>query len=221
MKAAESNGRLIEINWDSPSVQYLSKKDLRLKKVMSKIGPITYMLHDEDSYVFLVHEIIEQMLSVKAGGAIFSRLEQLCNGKITPEAVAALSDEEIKSIGTANSKVEYIRCLTNAVIDGEIDFCKMPSLSDAQVMKELMAIKGIGKWTAKMYLIFSLDRQDILPYEDVAFLQAFTWLYETNDRSSETVIKKCKKWSPYSSIASRYLYRALDTGVTKLDFHLL
>lgn len=218
---AEAKGKLIAINMDSPSVQYLSKKDSRLKKLISEIGDITYTLHDEDSFVFLVHEIIEQMLSVKAGQAIFNRLVELCDGEITPEAISDLSDEKIKSIGTANSKVRCIRFLTNAVRSGEIDFKRMASMSDDQIMKELMSIKGIGKWTTKMYLIFALDRQDVLPYEDVAFLQAFTWLYGIKDRSPEVVIKKCKKWSPYSSIASRYLYRALDTGLTKRDFQSL
>ena len=218
---AEVKGKLIAINMDSPSVQYLSKKDSRLKKLISEIGDITYTLHDEDSFVFLVHEIIEQMLSVKAGQAIFNRLVELCDGEITPEAISDLSDEKIKSIGTANSKVRCIRFLTNAVRSGGIDFKRMASMSDDQIMKELMSIKGIGKWTAKMYLIFALGRQDVLPYEDVAFLQAFTWLYGIKDRSPEVVIKKCKKWSPYSSIASRYLYRALDTGLTKRDFQSL
>lgn len=83
-----------------------------------------------------------------------------------------------------------------------------------------MALHGIGKWTAKMYLIFVLDRQEILPYEDIAFLQSYEWLYKTKDRSKKSIEKKCKKWKPYSSIASRYLYKALDTGLTKESFKL-
>lgn len=71
-----------------------------------------------------------------------------------------------------------------------------------------------------MYLIFVLDRQDILPYEDVTFLQSYEWMYKTKDRSKESIAKRCKKWNPYSSIASRYLYHALDLGLTKEEFHL-
>ena len=88
------------------------------------------------------------------------------------------------------------------------------------MIKELTKIKGIGVWTAKMYLLFVLNREDILPYEDVAFLQGFSWAYETKDLSPATVKKKCRKWKPYSSIAARYLYRALDTGLTKQAFQL-
>jgi len=114
--------------------------------------------------------------------------------------------------------VGYIRSLTNAVEAGEIVFEDLATVSDELVINKLTKIRGIGKWSAKMYLIFALDRQDILPTEDVAFLQSYEWLYNTKDRSEEAVKKKCKKWSPYSSIATRYLYRALDMGLTKDKF---
>lgn len=211
---------IITLNMNTPSVQYLCRKDKRLAKVISLVGPITYMSHEAAPYAFLIHEIIEQMLSVKAGAKIYGRLEDLCNGTVTPEAVNALSDEQIKSIGTANSKVAYIRNITNTVLSGELDFEELTLLPDEAVYEKLLVLKGIGKWTAKMYLIFVLNRQDVLPYEDVAFLQAYEWMYKTNDRSRESVRKKCKKWSPYSSIAARYLYRALDSGLTKNEFHL-
>ena len=93
-------------------------------------------------------------------------------------------------------------------------------MTDSEIMKSLTSIKGIGNWTAKMYLIFVLNRPDILPVEDVAFLQAYQWLYKTDDRTPKSVQKKCNKWKPYSSIAARYLYRALDGGLTKEEFHL-
>ena len=93
-------------------------------------------------------------------------------------------------------------------------------MTDDEVMRKLTSIRGIGNWSAKMYLIFALDRKDILPYEDTAFLQAYSWLYKTNDYSPEAVKKRCKKWKPYSSIAARYMYRALDMGLTKREFHL-
>lgn len=204
----------------SASIKYLCQKDKRLNKVISDIGPISYTPHTDDAYSFLVHEIIEQMLSVKAGAKIYERLEALCGGVVTPDTVKALSDEEIKGIGTSSFKVGYIRSLTNAVDTGELVFEDLADMSDLQVIKKLTAIRGIGKWSAKMYLIFALDRQDILPTEDVAFLQSYEWLYKTKDRSEDVVKKRCKKWSPYSSIAARYLYRALDMGMTKDEFHL-
>jgi len=204
---------------ESPELIYLAKMDKRLAKLFTMVGPIAYQPHD-DSYAFLVHEIIEQMLSIKAGAKIYGRLEELCDGVVTVDAVNDLTDEQIKSIGTSTPKVSYIRSLTNAIESGQLDFDLLPTLSDEYVMKKLTAIRGIGTWSAKMYLIFALNRPDILPLEDVAFLQGYEWLYKTKDRSQEAVEKKCKKWKPYRSIAARYLYQALDMGLTKKEFHL-
>ena len=212
---------LVTYDLSSPEIQYLCAKDKRLAKVISVIGPISYAKREAgDAYAFLVHEIIEQMLSAKAGNAIYRRLEALCGNNVCPDAINRLTDEEIRSIGTANSKVGFIRNLTNVVLSGELCFECLESLPDRQVMDSLMTVKGIGTWTAKMYLLFVLDRKDILPYEDVAFIQSYQWLYKTPDRNAAAIKKKCKKWSPYSSLAARYLYRALDTGLTKEEFHL-
>lgn len=210
---------LITLNAESKAIQYLCKKDKRLAKVISMVGPINYCPY-EDGFAFLVHEIIEQMLSIKAGAKIYARLEDLCNGEISVEAIDSLTDEQIRSIGTSSSKVAYIRGATEAVKSGIIDFSTLSLMNDTDVMKNLTSLKGIGNWTAKMYLLFVLDRPDILPTEDVAFLQAYEWLYKTKDRSKESVEKRCKKWKPYSSVAARYLYRALDSGLTKEEFHL-
>ena len=210
---------IITLNMNTLSVQYLCRKDKRLAKVISMVGAITYAPHS-DGYSFLVHEIIEQMLSVKAGQKIYDRLEALCDGEISPGRIALLSDDEIRSIGTSQSKVSYIRNITNAIIEGELNLDELAHMSDAEVIAMLTKIRGIGNWTAKMYLIFVLNRLDVLPTEDVAFLQGYRWAYKTDDCSRKSVEQKCKKWKPYSSIAARFLYRALDMGLTKSEFHL-
>ena len=110
--------------------------------------------------------------------------------------------------------------LTQAILNKEFVIEQLYDLPDDQVMKRLIELRGIGSWTAKMFLIFVLNRNNILPYEDVAFLQSYQWLYKSKDRDIAAIKKKCKKWEPYSSIAARYLYRALDTGLTKEEFHL-
>ncbi len=210
----------VTLDMDHPAIQYLCKKDKRLAKVISMVGPITYVPHDEDTYAFLIHEIIEQMLSVKAGQKIYGRLEELCNGKITPEKIDALTDEEIRSIGTSASKVKCIRGVTEAVLCGDLNFKDMHNLSDDEVMQHLTKIHGIGNWTAKMFLMFVLESPDVLPVEDGAFLQTYRWVYKTDDCDEKSVCQKCKKWKPYSSIAARFFYRALDVGITKEEFHL-
>ena len=210
---------VVTLGENSPEVKYLSARDKRLAKAISMIGTISYIPHN-DEYAFLIHEIIEQMLSIKAGRKIYERLETLCGARITPQSVSALSDEAIRSTGTSNAKVSYIRTITDAVLSGSLCFDKLRELSDEAVIKELTALRGIGTWTTKMYLIFVLDRQDVLPFEDGAFLQSYRWLYNTTDSTPASVKKKCAKWKPYSSIAARYLYRILDLGLTKEDFHL-
>lgn len=211
---------IVTLNQDSPSVQYLCKKDKRLTKVISMVGPITYEPHTDNPFPFLIHEIIEQMLSVKAGAKIYGRLEKLCDDQITPDAIQKLSVEEIKAIGTSTAKANYIKGAALAVLSGELDFTKFPDRTDAAALKELINLHSIGTWTAKMYLIFILDRQDILPFEDIAFLQSYKWLYKTEDVSKASIEKKCKKWKPYSSVAAKFIYRALDMGFTKEEFHL-
>lgn len=211
---------VVTLDMNTPSVQYLCKRDKRLAKVISMVGSISYVPHEEDAFAFLVHEIIEQMLSVKAGQKIYGRLEELCKGEISPIRISALTDEQIRSTGTSSAKVEYIRNITNAITSRTLDFSVMWQFSDDEVIASLTKIRGIGKWTAKMYLMFVLDRQDILPFEDGAFLQVYRWMYKTQDCSEKAVTAKCKKWKPYSSIASRFCYRALDAGMTKEEFHL-
>lgn len=213
-------GEIITLDNNSPEIQYLCKKDKRLAKVISIVGPITYETHDEAPYEFLVHEIIEQMLSVKAGNKIFSRLVELCNGKISPEIIDSLSIDQIKGIGTSASKANFIMGLTHSVLNAELQLNELVNCSDEEVIKRLTSLRGVGMWTAKMYLIFVLNRSDVLPTEDVAFLQSYCWMYKTEDRSTRNILNKCKKWKPYSSIAARYLYRALDAGLTKEEFHL-
>jgi len=211
---------IITLDMNTASIQYLCARDKRLAKVISMVGPITYSPHEDDPYRFLIHEIIEQMLSVKAGQKIFSRLEDLCDGNVDPDNISSLTDEQIRSTGTSNAKVEYIRNLTSALESGTLSFDNLTAMSDKDVIREMTKIRGIGTWTAKMYLMFVLDRPDILPVEDGAFLQGYRWAYKTIDCTPASVAKKCKKWKPYSSIAARFFYRALDMGLTKEEFHL-
>lgn len=160
------------------------------------------------------------MLSIKVADIIYSRLETLCDGFVCQNAINTLSDEQILSIGTSKRKVKAIRSLTHEIECGYVVLPDFENLSDTDVMNILTSVHGIGAWTAKMYLMFVLNRQDILPFKDVAFLQGYGWAYKTTDYAPKTVQKKCKKWKPYSSIAARYMYEALDKGLTKEEFHL-
>jgi|GEM_PF-129175 len=210
---------MVTLDENAQSIQHLCKNDNHFAKVFSMIGSMTYQPHG-DSYDFLIHEIIEQMISQKAGDRIYNKLVSLCGGKLTVNSINSVSDNEVHSIGTSNSKIQYIRNLTAAIESGNLDFDALQNMPDSEVMKKLTSLRGIGNWTAKMYLIFVLDRQDILPFEDSAFLHSYQWLYSTNDTSPTKVKENCQKWHPYASIAARYLYRALDSGLTKEKLEL-
>lgn len=151
---------IVFLSEDTPAIKYLCKKDKRFAKIFSLVGTISYCPY-EDGFEFLVHEIIEQMLSQKAAQNIFSRLKALCNNIISPSSLSETTLEEIKSTGTSTAKAQYILNLTEKVQSGELvlnDLCRM---SDLEVIQRLTSLKGIGLWTAKMYLIFVLDRQDM------------------------------------------------------------
>lgn len=210
---------IIVLNHFSPAVKHLCKNDKCLKKVISMVGEIKYELHEE-GYSFLVRVIIEQMLSIKAASKIYNRLIELCGGEITKEKISSLSTEQIRKTGTSISKATYIKDITTSIISHQFSLEKLAHKPDEEVLIELTSLKGVGMWTAKMYLIFVLNRQDILPFEDVAFLNSYRWMYKTDLCKSIEVIEKCKNWKPYSSIAARYLYRALDLGLTKIEFNL-
>lgn len=210
---------VIRLDQDTEAVQYLCRKDKRLAKVIQTVGPIAYSPY-RDSYSFIVNHIIGQMLSNKVRDVIYGRLLDLCPEGITEKTISALSDEDIRRIGISNAKVRYIRSFTETMTQRKIDFDAFSQMKDEEIIRQLTKLPGIGSWTAKMYLIFALNRQNVLPVEDAAFLQSYRWMYKTDDVSPAAVRKKCKKWSPYASIGARYMYQALDLGLTRQEFHL-
>lgn len=200
------------------AIEYLKKADPRLSKVIDEIGELDYANYNNgtDSFQFLVKEIVGQMISSSVKKVILGRLLALCENNITPAKILELKIDQLRCIGLSQSKSQYILNLSEIVNKGEIDFKYLESLSDEEVIKILTSIKGVGNWTAKMYLIFFLKRKDVLPFEDGAFLQAYKWLYNTKVVKPDSIARKCRRWKPYTSIGARYMYRALDCGLTKI-----
>jgi len=209
-------GEKIRLSKDNEAVRYLCGRDPFLARAISLVGEISYEPYG-DPFRFLVDLVIGQMLSNRVAEVLSGRFEELCGGEVTPAAVKKLSAEEIRGIGASTRKAETIKTLADLSESRAIPFEEFPKLSDGEVTARLTSIKGFGAWSAKMYLIFVLDRQDVLPYEDGAFLQAYRWLYHTRDTAKEAVEACCKAWRPYASIGARYLYRALDMGITKWE----
>lgn len=203
---------------DSEEVKYLCEKDELFSYAVNYIGTIEYTLHD-DAFRHFVDTIIGQMLSNKVGDVISGRFAALCDNEITPERVVSLTIPELRAIGLSNAKSEYILNFAHIVSEKPSFFQELELKTDDEIRKELMAIKGIGIWSTNMYLLFVLGRPDILPTEDGAFAQAVKWLYGYDDHTRErkSLRKLLSHWSPYSSVASRYMYRLLDSGITKTE----
>jgi len=211
--------RKITISRSTASIKYLFANDDKFHILFNLIGEITYKL-DNDYYGFIIKTIIGQMLSNKVADILVERLEKLCiSGKIDINSIEKLSFERLLTIGISRSKAQCIIDFTNYYSANKYNKRKFSRLSDDEIIKEITIIKGLGKWSAKMFLLFVLGRENIVPYEDSAFLQAFLWYYGMKSIPDKSkIIHLCNKWSPYNSIVARYLYKALDNGFTKKPF---
>ncbi|MDD7365616.1 MAG: DNA-3-methyladenine glycosylase 2 family protein [Olsenella sp.] len=195
---------------NTPEVAYLIERDWRLRHLIEAVGDLS----DEVSgsaFEHVAHSVIEQMLSMKVGRTIEGRLRELCGGEITGEAVPSLSLKEIRSCGVAARKTATLQELARTMSEQRLR--ALSKLSDNEVRAALTAVRGIGRWTADMFLIFYLERPDVLPVEDGAVRQVSRLLYGaplTDDNVREVV---CSLWKPCSSTAVRYIYRALNMGI--------
>lgn len=161
-----------------------------------KIKPIRKSLYFQD----LVEAITNQQLSGRAAATIFGRVKDLCKGKIDPEVVLKLSETSLRSAGLSYAKIKYIKDLSKKVKRREVKVESLGNLSDEEVVKELIQVKGIGRWTAEMFLMFALGRPDIFPKDDLGINKAMRNLK----------LKNFNRWKPYRTIASWYLWRSLE-----------
>ncbi|MCK9524587.1 MAG: DNA-3-methyladenine glycosylase 2 family protein [Limnochordia bacterium] len=210
----EGNGSLRTYTTRSKEIQFLSSNDERISSVISLIGTLAYRIHN-NHYSFMVKTIIGQSLSSKVADILVNRVEILCKGCVTPQAMKNIDKSHLYSAGLSTAKIKYIEAFSDAVIESPDYFMLLKNLSDQEIIDSLIKIHGIGSWSAKMFLIFALDRKNVLPYEDGAFIKAYSWLYNSNKLDFKSVEANCAKWRPYSSIATRYMYKLLDYGYTK------
>ncbi len=165
----------------------------------------------KDYFAKLCGEIINQQLSDKASATIYKRFENLFPEKIiTPEYVLKLSHEKIRGTGTSNAKVAFIKSLAEKVVKKELKFELLDSMTDREVVKELTKIKGIGPWTAEMFIMFSLGRQDVFSHGDLGLRKAIKKLYGFKAEPTRKEIEKItNKWSPYRTYACAILWQSL------------
>ncbi|MFA5449245.1 MAG: DNA-3-methyladenine glycosylase [Clostridia bacterium] len=190
--------------------EYLSKSDPIMGAVIEKYGIIEYELLN-CYFNALLANIVGQQLSGKVADTIFNRFLSLIEGELTAEKVLAIDDEKLRSVGLSRNKAAYIKNVAQAAADGSLALDKFDDMTDTAVVSQLTAIKGIGEWTAEMFLIFSLGRLDIFSKGDGGLARAINILYgRSRELSAKERLAVTEVWKPYRSIASLYLWRSLD-----------
>ncbi len=188
-----------------PAVSHLRRKDPRMANAIKLVGPCT-LAKSVGGFETLARTIIFQQLSLKAAGTIFNRIKTLAGtSKLTPPCIAGISDEQLRQAGASWNKVAYLRDLCAKVSAREISFRNFPRMSDEEVRAALTSVKGLGVWSADMYLIFVMNRTDILPTKDQGIINGISMLYECDAKSIDWESHRAR-WTPYCSIASWYLW---------------
>ena len=195
------------------AADHLSQNDPRLAPIIAQCGPCTIEPHN-NYYRELVDAIISQQLSIKASAIIIKRFVALFGDEFpSPEKILERDIDELRAVGMSRSKANYVLDLATHILDGKLQPEKLPSLSNEEVIRELTAVKGIGEWTAHMFLIFSLGRLDVLATGDFGVRMAMKRLYELKDLPKPdemcTIAEKFS-WHPYESVACWYLWKSLD-----------
>lgn len=180
--------------------KFLSK-DKHIGPLIKKWGHCTIRprVH-KDYFQSLCGEIIGQQLSGRVADVIFDRFEKALKSKITPEGILKIDGQKLRDCGMSWGKISFVKDLALKTKNGELQTKKLAKLPDDEVIKELVAVKGIGRWTAEMFLMFSLARADVFPVDDLGIKKAMARLK----------LKNSDRWKPYRTVASWYLWRSLE-----------
>ncbi len=192
-------------------VRYLKKRDPVLARIISSTGPLRFEL-DDDHYEAIVGSIIFQQLAGSAARAILNRFKGLYDGRLpNPREYLSTDVDRLRKVGLSPQKISYIRDLAERLLDGRLDLERLEGLSDDEAMRELDAVRGIGRWTAEMFLIFKLGRTDVLPVDDLGLRKAAKRAYRLRKLPSrERFERLAVNWHPYSSISTLYLWRSTE-----------
>lgn len=185
-------------------------KDKAIGPLVKKYGHCTIVPGKrKDYFVDLIDSITSQQLSGKAAKTIFERVKERCGGKITPEKIKKLKTEELRKCGLSYAKCSYIKDLAEKVLDKKLLVKKLDKLPDEEVEKELVAVKGIGKWTAEMFLMFTLARADVFPADDLGIRNGMKKLLKKQLKPLK-IAEYAIRWKPYRTVAAWYIWKALD-----------
>ncbi len=194
------------------AILHLKRSDPVMAGIIEQVGPFK-MQFREPGFQTLVRSIVYQQLSGKVAATIFGRLLAAAgNGdQLTPAGILSLTVEQMRAAGLSGQKTAYIRDLAERTLAGEVNFASLPDLPDDGVIEQLTRVKGVGVWTAHMFLMFALQRPNVLPTGDLGVRMAIRKAYRLRDLPKPARMEKiAAKWHPYCSVASWYLWRSLD-----------
>jgi DNA-3-methyladenine glycosylase II len=189
---------------------HLAKNDPVLAAIIAKVGPFEPAYRDP-TFESLARAIVYQQLHGKAARTIYERLQSACGGKVDPHSILSLSEDQMRACGLSRAKLSYIRDLAAKTLSGEVVFERLPQMSEEEVIEHLIRVKGIGIWSAQMFLMFALRRANILPVSDLGIRSGIQKAYRKRKiPTAKEIIKLSRKWEPYCTLACYYLWRSLD-----------
>jgi len=192
------------------AVNHLKKSDPILRGIIERVGPCRIEFGPPE-FQSLAESIVYQQLNGKAAETIFKRFAALAGEPVTPEGILKLGDEQLRSVGLSRQKSAYLKDLAARTAAGQLDFSRLSEMPDAEVIQHLTQVKGVGVWTAQMFLMFTLKRPDVLPTGDYGVQAAIKKHYKKRQMPKPHIMEKiAKPWVPYRSIACWYLWRSLD-----------
>jgi DNA-3-methyladenine glycosylase II len=195
------------------AVQHLRRADPKMKEIIRNIGPFTLKTHS-DRFLLLVRSIISQQISVSAAKSIMGRLEgAVAPQKISADALRAFDAESLRPLGVSPQKAGYLIDLTQRAHSGALQLNKVARMDDEAAIEHLIQVKGVGRWTAQMFLIFGLGRLDVMPHGDLGIQVAIRRNYGLRKNPKpQRIDRLATHWRPYCSIASWYLWQTLDNN---------
>jgi DNA-3-methyladenine glycosylase II len=193
------------------AIDHLKKSDPVMAAIITKIGPFR-MEYGPPGFHSLAEAILYQQLNGKAAATIFSRFAALAGDPLTPAGILKLTDQQMRAVGLSKQKTSYLRDMAERAAAGQLDFSRLHERTDEEVIEHLTQVKGVGVWTAQMFLMFTLKRPNVLPTGDFGVQMAIKKLYNKRKVPKPAQMEKIAKcWEPYRSIACWYLWRSIDT----------
>jgi DNA-3-methyladenine glycosylase II len=209
LKASVPEATEVPSYWEE-ACRYLIKKDRVMKRLIPQFGDVK-LISRGDAFITLARSVVGQQISVKAAQTVWDRFTQLSKSTMTPSRVLKLKVDDMRAAGLSARKVEYIVDLALHFSNGRGNPLGWEAMSDEEIIAELVAIRGIGRWTAEMFLIFHLLRPNVLPLDDVGLLNGISQNYFSGESVSRSDAREvAQAWAPFCSVATWYIWRSLD-----------